>query len=251
LPQLQEEAAFLTRYDRNYLVPIPKLAELLTAVVPGTRALEIDGRRAFGYTTRYFDTDNTAYFRALRKRPDRFKVRTRRYDERDMCLLEVKVLDRYGRTVKSRFEHDPDRLESLSTLDRAWLQSFPEVRSVAGRLDRSVATHYLRSTLVFPNGTGRMTIDQDLSFISADDGWHRLQGQCVVEIKGPGCALPFDRLLWRNGCRPVPASKFALGVSLTNPALPDNRWHRLRGRVMASMISGVGWSDPVDMAGAG
>jgi hypothetical protein len=236
LLELQNEAAFLTRKDRKYIVPTGKLARLLIAVEVGTRALEIEGRRTFGYSTQYFDNAHTAYFRALRRRPDRFKVRTRLYDECGECLLEVKLLDGRGRTVKSRFPHDDCALISLSALDRAWLQSFAAVRSVAAHLEPSVSTRYQRSTLVFPNGSGRVTIDQDLTFIDLHDGWRRLDGYCVVETKGQGHPLPFDRLLWSAGYRPVPASKFALGVSLAHPELPDNRWHRLRGRLEPSLL---------------
>lgn len=236
LQQLQEEAAFLTRTDRKYIVATEKLARLLESVEPGTKALEIEGRRIFGYSTRYFDDGHTAYFRALRRRADRFKVRTRRYDDSGECQLEVKLLDGRGRTVKSRFPHDSGNLSVLSTLDRAWLRSFDAVRPVANGLEPSVATRYSRSTLVFPNGSGRMTIDQGLTFIGQDGDWRRLEGYCVVETKGAGHPLPFDRLLWSVGSRPVPASKFALGVCLMHPELPHNRWHRLRGRLEHSML---------------
>jgi hypothetical protein len=236
LLDLQEEAAFLIRKDRKYIVAIEDLTRLLDAVEAGTRVLEIEGRRTFGYATRYFDDAHTAYFRALRRRPDRFKVRTRLYEDTGECQLEVKVLDGRGRTVKSRFPHDTCDLESLSALDRAWLRSFAAVRAVATQLDPSVATHYRRSTLVFPNGSGRMTIDQGLTFIGRDGGWRQLDGYCVVETKGNGHPLPFDRVLWAAGVRPVPASKFALGVCLAHPELPDNRWHRLRGRLEPSLL---------------
>lgn len=245
LAQLQDEAEFLTRIDRKYIVPEGVFADLLSQVEPGTRALEIGGLRTFGYSTRYFDEGHTAYFRALRKRSDRFKVRTRLYDDSGDCMLEVKLTDGRGRTVKVRFPHDDDRFETLSALDRAWLQSFEAVRPVAARIDTSVATHYRRSTIVFPEGTGRMTIDQSLTFISPQGDWRRLDGYCVVEVKGVGRALPFDRLLWANGFRPVPASKFALGVSLMNPELPCNRWHRLHQQLDRVMSTGSMTSDTV------
>ncbi len=238
LAELQDEAAFLTRIDRKYLVPEHTLTELLTNLESGTRALEIAGRRAFGYSTRYFDADHTAYFRALRKRADRFKVRTRLYDESGECLLEVKLIDRRGRTVKQRIPHDPQCFESLSMLDRAWLQSFEAVRPVASGLNAGIATHYRRSTLVFPTGRGRMTIDQSLTFIGPDGSWRQLVGFCVVEVKGAGRPLSFDRQLWAHGYRPLPSSKFALGTSLLHPELPSNRWRRLRRIFETATIAG-------------
>jgi hypothetical protein len=237
LAELQLEAAFLTRRDRKYVVAEDRLPELIEGLEAGTRALEIDGQRSFGYATRYFDDAHTAYLRALRKRSNRFKVRTRLYEERGECLLEVKVLDARGWTVKSRLGHDPAALDALSPLDRAWLQSFEAVRSVAARLETSVATRYHRSTLVFPGGSGRMTIDQELTFVGVNGMTRRLDGFCVIEIKGHGRPLPFDRLLWLRGHRPVPASKFALGVCLTDPEVPDNRWHRLRTMLEPSLLT--------------
>jgi hypothetical protein len=67
-----------------------------------------------------------------------------------------------------------------------------------------------------------------------------LDGYCVIETKGNGHPLPFDRLLWSRRYRPVPASKFALGVCLTDPGVPDNRWHRLRAMLEPSMVSDGG-----------
>ncbi len=151
--------------------------------------------------------------------------------------------------MKHRFQHDADHLDSLSSLDRAWLQSFQEVRSAAGPLDRSVATHYWRSTLAFPSGSGRMTIDQELTFIGLDGRWLRVDGLCIIEIKSPGRALPFDRLLWARGFRPTPASKFAVGVCLTNPELPDNRWHRLRCALAGSLVAGDRDTIPISLLG--
>jgi len=243
LSQLQTEAAFLTRFDRKYIVPEEMLSDLLRKTEAGTRVLEIDDRRTFGYSTRYFDYQHLAYFRALRKRADRFKVRTRLYDERGECWLEVKLVDSRGRTVKTRFPHDAEQFDTLLPVDRARLQAFEAVRPVAFGLEPSIATHYRRSTLVFPGGSGRMTLDQGLTFIPLNGCWRQIEQQCIVEVKGDGHALPFDRLLWAAGCRPVPASKFALGVSLVNPELPDNRWHRLRRRLVPSICEGGGPAD--------
>lgn len=238
LAQVQDEAAFLTRIDRKYLVPVSVFPELLSELETGTRALEINGRRTFGYSTRYFDHEHEAYLRALRKRANRFKVRTRLYDDSGECHVEVKLLDGRGRTVKLRQAHDAHQLDDLSNDERRWLWSIEAIQALAPHLQPSVATHYRRSTVVFPGGTGRMTIDQQLIFLDRSGQWQRLEAMSLIEVKGPGRALPFDRFLWRNGFRPVPASKFALGVSLLEPELPAMRWHRLRRQMAPNLVQG-------------
>lgn len=235
LPQLQEEAEFLTRRDRKYLVPTHAAESLLAAVDPSSRVLEIDGRRCFGYLTPYFDDDeHSAYLGAARRRPDRFKVRTRLYTDSGICLLEVKVCDARGRTVKERIARDARSLECLEQSEREWLTAFPQVARYAHSLRHCLTTYYRRSTLVLPDGAGRVTIDRDLTFELPTGDTRALPGLLVIETKGTGGPTSVDRLLWRHGYRPESMSKFASGLSLLVPSLPANRWHRLRARLAAA-----------------
>ena len=96
-----------------------------------------------------------------------------------------------------------------------------------------------------------MMIDQELTFIRLDGRWLRVDGLCIIEIKSPGRVLPFDRILWARGFRPTPASKFALGVCLTNPQLPDNRWHRLRCALAGSLVAGDRDTIPISATAGG
>ena len=236
--ELQAEAAFLTRRDRKYLVPIAAAGALLAGLGPGVRVLEIDGRRSFGYLTPYFDDDAyAAYRRAARRRPDRFKVRTRLYTNSGDCQIEVKTRDARGRTVKHRLPHDgtPER---LADAERAWLGRFPQVAPYADRLRHCLTTRYRRTTLVLPGGSGRVTIDRGLVFALPSGEFRALPGHLVIETKGAGRPTAVDRLLWRHGFRPVAMSKFACGLSLLVPALPANRWHRLRHQLAAATCGG-------------
>ena len=235
LADLQAEAAFLTRRDRKYLVPVDAVGTILEGLDPASRVLEIDGRRGFGYLTPYFDDGAySAYLRAARRRPDRFKVRTRLYIDSGLCRLEVKVRDARGRTVKHRTEHDAASLEHLADGERAWLSAFPQVAPYADRLRHCLTTRYQRTTLVLPDGTGRVTIDRDLVFALPSGESYALPRHLVVETKGTGRPTAVDRLLWRHGFRPVAMSKFACGMSLLVAGLPANRWHRLRTRLTAA-----------------
>ena len=235
LTDLQAEAAFLTRCDRKYLVPIEAAGALLTGIDPGTRVLEIDGRRSFGYVTPYFDDpDHSSYLGAARQRPNRFKVRSRLYTDSGVCQLEVKVRDARGRTVKQRIEHDAGSLADLSDAERRWLTSFPQVAPYANWLRHCITTRYQRITLVLPGGAGRVTIDRDLVFALPDGRARAVPQFVIIETKGAGGPTSLDRRLWRNGHRPVSMSKFACGLSLLIPELPANRWHRLRSRLAAA-----------------
>jgi hypothetical protein len=227
LIDLQAEASFLTRRDRKYLVPVEAAASLFAGIEPGSRVLQIDGTREFSYTTRYFDDDHAAYFRTLRRRPNRFKVRTRLYNDTGICQLEVKVRDGRGMTVKERLNHDQSAFGALGIDDLAWLRAFPQIGEHADHLEPCLSTFYRRTTIVFPAGAGRMTIDRDLSFAGLDGHQLSLPGWLTIETKSAGAPLPMDRYLWAHGFRPVKASKFAFGVSLLHPELPANRWHRL------------------------
>lgn len=235
LAELQADAAFLTRRDRKYLVPVDAAGALLAGLDPVTRVLEIEGRRRFGYLTPYFDDgDYSAYLRAAHRRPNRFKVRTRLYVDSALCLLELKVRDSRGRTVKHRIQHEADSLESLVESERDWLTAFPQVGPYADGLRHCLTTRYHRVTLVLPGGAGRVTIDDDLVF-ELPSGEACFLGQfLVIETKGNGGPTSFDRLLWRHGYRPASMSKFACGLSLLVPELPANRWHRLRSRLAAT-----------------
>ena len=103
LAELQRTAALLTRVDRKYVVGVDQLVAMAAAVSTPIRVLEIDSARTFEYRSTYFDTPElVSYHQAARRRPRRFKVRTRRYGATGTCWIEAKLRARDGRTVKAR-----------------------------------------------------------------------------------------------------------------------------------------------------
>jgi hypothetical protein len=60
LAELQAEAAFLTRSDRKYLVPVAALDQALAGLDPAVRVLEIDGRRSLRSAPGFMSTVGSA-----------------------------------------------------------------------------------------------------------------------------------------------------------------------------------------------
>lgn len=224
LDELNHHAALQTRTDRKYLVSPAQLDTLIERTAADVRVLDIHGRRGFRYESLYFDTpDFDSYLSAARRRPDRFKVRTRRYLDADGCWVEVKLRDRHGRTVKHRSPHEADEFGQLSASSLAFVSSFPRLTDLAHRLEPVMTTRYRRSTLLI--GASRATIDVGVT-CSADGRTVDLGDTVVVETKSAGGIGPVDRVLWDLHVRPGTISKFCLGVAALHPELPSNKWHR-------------------------
>lgn len=226
LADLEARAALLTRRDRKYLVPWLDVQRLVSRLGARYHVLEIDGARAFGYQSVYFDTpDLESYLAAARRRPHRFKVRTRAYLESRTCQLEIKTRSGRGRTVKRRVAHpfaDSGRLGG-GGLD--FVAGCPLIGQTAGELRPVLTTSYRRATLLLDAGA-RVTIDVDLCSEGPDGRRVALPGTAVVETKSAGAPTEVDHLLWRLGHRPIKVSKFGTSLSVLYPDLPSNKWRR-------------------------
>lgn len=237
LDELVARAALATRTDRKYLIPIGALDGLLTGLEPGTRVLEIDGERRFGYESVYFDTrDLVSYLAAAHRRRRRFKVRTRTYLDAERCFVEVKTRGSRGSTVKTRVPHDPDERGVLTDEGRDFARSvLGRVAAAvdAGALVATLVSRYDRVTLHLPSTDARVTVDSALTWSTPRDddvGRLTLRGLAVVETKTGSTPSSVDRLLWRAGYRPVRLSKYGTGMAALHPGLPATRWRRTLDR---------------------
>lgn len=226
LAELAATADLQTRVDRKYLVPRPYVERFVAAL--DARALEIDGARAFIYESVYFDTpDLVSYLGAARRRPRRFKVRTRAYVDSGDCMLEVKVRDARARTVKHRIPHPFEQRSELTTPARAFVRTVDVVSPSADRLQPALTTTYRRATLVLNGAPARITVDVHATFRSTDGRGVRLDELAWLETKTPGPPSAADRVLWRDGYRPAIVSKYCTGLAALAPQLPANKWHRV------------------------
>jgi hypothetical protein len=230
LRTLDAGAALLTRVDRKYVVPVASFERLVQALDDSWTALEIDGRRQFGYSSVYFDTPDFATYRAhLQGRRRRYKVRVRRYVDSDDCMLEVKRKGARGLTIKERRDHSINDQTELGDDGRAFVDGCLRghvAQGPIGSLAPVVVTGNRRTTLASLSGHSRLTVDSDLAC-----GWgirhaSLRPGLVVLESKVDGHASQVDRLLRSFGIRPVPISKYCVGVASLGLELPSNPWRR-------------------------
>lgn len=229
LEQVLFVASLTTRVDRKYLVSLGDLPAVLDRLPPELCALEIDGRRIFGYESVYFDTVGFALYRHhVQGRRMRYKTRVRSYCDTGDAMFEVKLKGLRGQTVKERLPYDFARRRELTSDGRAFLEAV--VADAYGvtvpTLRPALTTAYHRATLVDLEGRSRLTIDVNLSW-SDHENSHRADHLALIETKsmtGPG---PVDALLGSLGVRPVRISKYCLGIALLHPDTAANPWNRL------------------------
>ena len=234
LDTLNTQAAMLTRVDRKYVVSRDQLALMLTRLPRETRALEIDGRRTFGYESTYFDTADLITYRAhLQKRRRRYKVRYRCYLDSGDEFLEVKYKGARGVTLKERQPmvglqpgSARDRLDGAArgfvsqVVDRAYGLRVPD------DLAPIVTTRHQRSTFLSSDAS-RFTVDVALSFGDLHrSAWLR-DDYAILESKSVDGGAAVDRMLKDLRIRPLSVSKYCLAVAALRPDLTSNPWHRL------------------------
>lgn len=231
LPTLESGAALLTRVDQKYIIRLSTFERLVDSLGDDWRALEIDDRRLFGYTSTYFDTADLHTYRAhLQRRRRRFKVRVRQYTDSDGCMLEVKRKGLRGATVKSRTPHPSWSQADLGTHGHDFVAD--SIRGHADLPDAPLApvvtTSNRRATLVSLESRARLTVDTDLSC-----GWGSTTAtlrpdHVLLESKSEsGGGSPVDRLLRSLGERPVNVSKYCVGIASLGLDLPSNPWRRI------------------------
>jgi hypothetical protein len=231
LAELVDQGELMSRVDRKYVVARDDLTGLLTGLPAGTRVLEIDGRREFGYRSTYLDTpDHHSFLSSGRSHRGRWKVRGRVYLDSGASFLETKTVGPRGRTVKQRILHADLHENGLSIEGAAFVAGV--IGAGHTRALRPVLeTAYRRTTLLLPHGAARVTVDVDLGWTSLASGRdldrHRL---AIVETKTGSTPSSFDRQLWAAGHRPARISKYGAGMAALDPDLPRLKWHRAIAR---------------------
>ena len=155
----------MNRVDTKYLVDERRCMELLERAADQYYVQIIDDCRACRYATLYYDTPQwDMYHLHHNRRLTRQKIRTRTYVETGVTYLEVKNKSNKGRTHKRRMALDRSLFAAAATDTAAADFLRREARYAPETLSPSLATRFVRVTLVNRAMTERLTIDFDLHF---------------------------------------------------------------------------------------
>lgn len=155
----------MNRVDTKYLVDERRCMELLERAADQYYVQIIDDCRACRYATLYYDTPQwDMYHLHHNRRLTRQKIRTRTYVETGVTYLEVKSKSNKGRTHKRRMALDRSLFAAAATDTAAADFLRREARYAPEALSPSLATRFVRVTLVNRAMTERLTIDFDLHF---------------------------------------------------------------------------------------
>jgi len=248
LEELNERAALLDREENKYLLRADRFAPVLSQLRDTFDVLAIDGRTAFGYETTYYDTAAlTTYRQHAQGKRLRYKIRSRRYLDSDLCFFEVKLKGQRGRTVKERLPYSERRHGLVDPDARRFVDRCLRLRygdAPTGALAASLTMRYRRLTLVSRERPERVTIDFDLRFATPGTGPVAAPTDLlIIEVKTDNGHGITDRLLTGAGIRPAACSKYCVGLNLVRGDLPYNAFKQPLTRHfnwLAPAIDGAG-----------
>ncbi|MDA9312230.1 polyphosphate polymerase domain-containing protein [Vicingaceae bacterium] len=204
-----DEVKLLNRVETKFVFTKNHFAVLLSQLSPHYSIVEIDNQVVHNYENLYFDDANLfLYNEHHRGRPDRFKVRYRKYVDSNLMFFEIKH-KRKGKTAKMRVKVTEIN-EHLGTLEKQLLKE-----SDIPRLDLLpvTANSYKRITLVNKTSIERLTFDIDLVF--KQNGKEAKLGDIVIaELKQERItrSSPFYKLARQMQLRPFRVSKYCTGL---------------------------------------
>ncbi|MCF2870645.1 polyphosphate polymerase domain-containing protein [Octadecabacter sp. G9-8] len=228
LDGLNEKAAMLERLDNKYILPASSFRPALMKFSEHFDVLEIEGKRAFTYATKYYDDPELrGYYDHHQGRRKRCKVRVREYVDAGFSFLEVKLKDKRKVTVKKRLKvmdpANPLSAEAVDFIEDQYRGIYAE--AFGKSLHFVIAMNYERITLVAKDGGERMTIDTSLQF-EANDVVRTVQPDMfIIETKsarGNGIA---DKILRSHHLHPTKScSKYCIGMASTGSVSRRNRF---------------------------
>lgn len=219
-----DNVQLLNRVDTKFVLSNNQFLKLLVDLTPFYKALEVNGIRTARYKSLYFDTDELDhYMNHHNGHPNRYKVRIRRYEDSDLCFLEIKHKQK-GRTDKQRIKIKDFELNLSDDSVDFISQIMPESKN----LKPSLWNSFNRITLVNEVLKERVTFDIGLHYKegvrSQDDlGYDNI---VIAEVKQEreNRKSPIMRLLKSYGIRRARVSKYCIGMGLTNPELKQNKF---------------------------
>lgn len=226
LEALNQKAEMLDRIDNKYILTGQHLQPAFAALAEIFDILEIDEKRAFHYSSRYFDDDERrGYYDHHQRRRKRCKVRVRHYVDADLSFLEVKLKEQRSMTVKRRLAIEKPQIAldnlNMDFVNTCYQESYAE--SFGKKLVPVIVVEYQRITLVAKQGGERLTIDTEIGFTSETVSCAAPADVFIIETKsarGNGIA---DKILRSLHVQPTKrASKYCIGMAATGQVSQHN-----------------------------
>jgi hypothetical protein len=198
------------RIDTKFIFSYNQLPGILQGLSEHYRLLNVNGIKKNRYETLYFDTpDYKLYLDHHNEKPNRYKVRYRKYVDSDLVFFEVKHKDGKGRTLKSRVKRNKinEQIEGSCT------QLINEKTSLnPDELQSNLWVTYTRMTFVKKSGTERLTLDLNLTFKKGmqEISYNNL---VIAEVKQEKLGdSPFINVMRLNQVPEGSISKYCFGV---------------------------------------
>lgn len=213
----------MKRVCTKFIVNENILAAVLKNILPHYSVLEINTSKIHGYASLYFDTDTKQFYNDHHnKKANRIKVRIRKYEENNLCFLEIKEKNGKGITNKSRMSIT-DFEETLSVL------SLDFIKEKTGKdyvLSPSIWNTFHRITLINNTTEERLTIDFNLSDKIDNNYINTYKNLVIIEVKQPffNQRSPIVKTLKKYGYYPYSISKYCIGMINHYKDLKYNRF---------------------------
>ncbi len=219
-----DNVKLMERTDTKYVFPIAELPQILNGMTSQYRLLEINNIRLHRYESLYYDTKNLLlYNKHLIGKPDRYKIRFRRYLDSDgLTFFEIKHKNNKKITSKKRTkitDIESGIIENCNTFLTNNTPYQPEI------FKPSIWVNYSRMTFVNKFLQERLTIDTNLNFIKANDSTTISFPQMVIaeaKREKTSTVSQFVRLVRKTGVREGSISKYCFGIYNLFNDIPKN-----------------------------
>jgi len=204
-----DQVQLMNRVDTKFAFSQDQLATILYLLKDYYRILSVEGVLLSEYESLYYDNNElTSYSDHHRKKPNRFKVRYRKYVSSNIVFLEIKH-KKNGRTEKNRTS-----VPSIPNEMSDEQSSFLKKNGFKGEnLKPSLLNSFGRITLVSNEKNERLTLDLNLTFEWGEKK-KIIENVIIAELKQAEAmrSSPFYQLMKQNQIRPLNISKYCLGI---------------------------------------
>jgi hypothetical protein len=218
-----DSVKLLNRTDTKFVLNREQFEKVLAQLVNQYNVLMIEGLRSARYQSLYFDTPKCKfYLNHHNGKPNRFKVRIRKYLDSDLCFLEIKHKKK-GRTDKLR-RLITDFEQELTPLSMEFIHSKISSQPI---LHATLWNTFERITLVNNELKERLTFDLGLNFNW--DGKEMGYPDVVIgELKQEMASrvTPGYTVFKNNGIREMRVSKYCIGMGLLHREMKINNFKR-------------------------